>query len=137
MEIQRIFKIPTTFFYKMLVDPVLYDVQRYRNQQVSLEELQGMQYVRKTSGNSDNVITITKVVPDRSYHFISEVDSVKTAVHYDLKALDPESFQLTYSENIMTNGFFGQVKEKIKETLMDNLHKRNLRRVWHQIEESY
>ncbi|MFD1672977.1 DUF3284 domain-containing protein [Agrilactobacillus yilanensis] len=137
MELKQVLNIPTTFFYKMLIDPVLYDVQRYKGQSVRLDQLQGLQYIRKMSNNEDNIVTITKVVPDRSYHFTSEVEAVKTAVSYDLKPLNDQSFELTYSENIVTSGLFDRAKEKLKETFLDNMHKRNLRRIWNQIEESY
>ena len=137
MELKQILKIPATFFYKMLIDPVLYDVQRYKGQQVTLDQLQDMQYVRKTANNSDNLITITKIVPNRSYHYTSEIDAVKTCISYDLKPLDEDSFELIYSEEIATTGLWDQTKTKLKETFMDKLHKRNLRLVWNQIEESY
>lgn len=137
MELKQILKIPATFFYKMLVDPVLYDVQRYKGHPVTLDQLQDTQYVRKMSNNDDNLITITKIVPNRSYHYTSEVDTTKTCISYDLKPLNDGSFELTYSEEIATTGLWDQTKTKLKETLMDNLHKRNLRRVWNQIEESY
>lgn len=137
MQLKQILNIPSAFFYKMLIDPVLYDLERYQGHKVGLNQLQGLSYARKTSGNTDETITITKVVLDRSYHFTSQVGATKTAISYDLKPLNDQSFELTYSEKVATNHFWDLAKEKMKQTLSDSLRKRILKQQWNQIEQSY
>ncbi|GAF40386.1 hypothetical protein FC83_GL000728 [Agrilactobacillus composti DSM 18527 = JCM 14202] len=137
MELKQVLKIPATFFYSMIINPVLYDASRYTGHRVRVDQLQGMQYTRKTSENNDDKITITKVIPNRNYTYTSEIGSAKTAVSYVLKPIDAESFQLIYSEKTAATSLWDRSKEKVRQFMSDNLRKRNLRRIWNQIEESY
>ncbi|MCD2255163.1 DUF3284 domain-containing protein [Agrilactobacillus fermenti] len=137
MKIKQIMNIPANFFFKTLVDPVIYDLKRYKGRDYQVSELQGLSYIRKTADNQDNKITIIKVVPNQKYSFMSQVGGLRTAISYQLKTIDPKHFELTYSETTASTSVFERTKHRIKQVVADTLKKQSLRKVWTQIEQSY
>lgn len=137
MKLTQTLDIPASYFYRKIIDSVLYDIRSQTSETVDEEHLEGYTYLKRFSKTAAARLTITKLVPNRAYHYETKTSKSTFRVSYDFKDVDERKTVLNYEEKVISKGFMQQLNDLLVGTIMGFFRRRNFKKMLQQIEASY
>ncbi|WP_125607052.1 DUF3284 domain-containing protein [Lapidilactobacillus bayanensis] len=138
MKIKQKLNIPANFFYHKVVDSVLYDIRTQTGETLSEAQLEGYSYIKQFTKSTSARITVTKLVPDESYHYTTHSNQSDFDVKYDIKQLCEKEIEVTYQEEVASKGgFMRQMNDVLVGSILGYVRRRNFKKMLLQIEASY
>ncbi|KRM80000.1 hypothetical protein FC84_GL000703 [Lapidilactobacillus dextrinicus DSM 20335] len=138
MKIQQKLNIPTNFFYRKIVDSVLYDIRTQTGDTISEEQLEGYSYIKQFTKTTSARITITKLVPNEAYYYTTHSNQSDFDVKYEMKSLGNHQTEVIYQENTQSQGgFIRQMNDVLVGSILGFVRRRNFKKMLLQIEQSY
>ncbi len=138
MKIQQKLNIPANFFYRKVVDSVLYDIRTQTGNTISEDQLEGYSYLKQFTKTTSARITVTKLIPDRAYYYTTHSNQSNFEVKYDIEKLSDKEIKVTYEENVESKGgFLRQMNDVLVGSILGFVRRRNFKKMLLQIEASY
>lgn len=137
MKIVTTLNIPDSYFYRKIIDSVLYDIRSQAKESVDEEHLEGFSYVKQFTKTTAARLTVTKLVPNQAYHYETESNKTSFKVSYDIKALADNKTEVIYEERVSSNGWMRQMNDLMVGWILGWMRRRNFKKMLVQIEESY
>lgn len=138
MKIQQKLNIPTNFFYRKIVDSVLYDIRTQTGDTISEDQLEGYSYIKQFTKTTSARITITKLIPNEVYYYTTHSNQSDFDVKYEMKSLNAHQTEVIYQENAKTKGgFIRQMNDMFVGSILGFVRRRNFKKMLLQIEASY
>lgn len=138
MKIKQKLNIPANFFYRKVVDSVLYDIRTQTGETIPEDQLEGYSYVKQFTKTTSARITVTKLVPDQAYYYTTHSNQSDYDVKYDIKSLGEKKTEVTYEEVVNSKGgFIRQMNDLLVGTILGFVRRRNFKKMLLQIEQSY
>lgn len=138
MKIKQKLNIPANFFYRKVVDSVLYDIRTQTGDTISEDQLEGYSYVKQFTKSTSARIKITKLIPDVAYYYTTHSNQSDFDVKYDIETLGEKEIEVTYQENVASKGgFMRQMNDVLVGSILGFVRRRNFKKMLLQIEESY
>lgn len=138
MELVRKMKVPADFFYGIIVNSVLSDIQLQTEKEVSESELKGFEYVKTFSKQAKATIQIKDITKDKFYQYRTSSTKHVFLVTYDIQKLTDDSFELHYSEKMESyGGFLQKLNDASVGIVWSWLKKKKFKEMLNQIEASY
>ncbi|WP_125767555.1 DUF3284 domain-containing protein [Lapidilactobacillus wuchangensis] len=137
MKIEQTLNIPPTYFYRKVIDSVIYDIRSQTKQDINEDQLEGFSYTKQFTKTTAARLTITKLIPNESYHYETASSKSTFKVSYDMKATADNKTDVVYEEKVISNGWMQQMNDLLVGWIMGRLRRRNFKKMLTQIEESY
>lgn len=137
MEITKKMKIPSTYLFKVITQSVEADILEQTGKEISEKDLQGFEYIKTFSENSQATIKIEKYEKDKVYAYRTKTDKNNILATYEIKPLDQNSCELHYQEEITSYGYLQKVNDFFVGFIWSYLKKKRFKQMLLEIEESY
>jgi len=137
VKIQQVLNIPASFFYHKVIDSVLYDIKAQTGETPTEEQLADYSYVKQFTKTTSARLTITKLVPNEAYYYTTSTNQSEFKVKYDIKALADNKTEVTYQEQVVSEGYMRQMNDMLVGTIMGFMRRKNFKKMLTQIEQSY
>lgn len=137
MEITKKLKIPSTYLFQVITQSVEADIMEQTGKEVSEKDLQGFEYIKTFSENSQATIQIEKYEKDKAYAYRTKTDKNNILATYEIKALNENSCELHYKEEITSYGYLQKVNDFFVGFIWSYLKKKRFKQMLSEIEESY
>ncbi|KRN28327.1 hypothetical protein IV38_GL001325 [Lactobacillus selangorensis] len=137
MKVTKTLDVPADFFYKRVIDSVLFDIRKQTGKTVPVAALKGFKY-RKDFGNGNSAdIEITQAIQNQSYHYKTVSNRNTYEASYNIFPIDDKSIKVVYSEHVKAANSMQRTNDIIVQMLLGFLRKRNCKKMLSQIAASY
>ena len=137
MEITKKLNIPAEFFYRKIVDSVLYDVQDATGKTLKENQLKNFEYIKKYQNGDSARITITEVKPNEAYAFETATQRNDFSAGYTIYAINEQQCEVKYRETMSSKGTVQMLNDMIVRVLLGFMKKRQFKKMLEMIEQSY
>ena len=137
MEITKKLNIPAEFFYRKVVDSVIYDVQDSTGKTLKEGQLKNFEYIKKYQNGDSARITITEVKPNEAYAFETSTQRNEFIAAYTIRAIDEKQCEVKYHETMSSKGTVQMINDIIVRVLLGFMKKRQFKKMLEMIEQSY
>lgn len=137
MEIIKKLNIPAPFFYKKMIDSVIFDIRKHTGKSVTKNQLDQFEYVKKFSKSSRAKIKVEKIVENSSYHFRTSTTKNDFKVHYDIIPIDDQSCEIHYQEEMESFGVLQKLNDAALGIILGYFKKRQFKKMLENIEKTY
>lgn len=137
MEIVKKLQVPADFFYKKVIESVIYEVQDTTGRTLNESQLAGFEYVKKYNDKTSATIKIESAKTNENYAFRTLTTRNDFHVEYQITAIDETSCEVKYTEKMNSNGWIQSMNDMVVGTVLGFLKKRQFKRMLTMIEETY
>lgn len=137
MEIIEKLNIPAPFFYRKIIDSVLFDIRKHTGKSLTKNQLDQFEYVKNFSKNSRAKIKVEKIVENSSYHFRTSTTKNDFKVQYDIIPIDDQSCEIRYQEKMESFGILQKLNDAVLGIILGYFKKRQFKQMLKNIEKSY
>lgn len=138
MKIVKKLNVPADYFYKQVMDSVLFDIRKATGKTPTMTQLNNKySYVKEFSKTSRARITINKALTNQAYYFETSTTKNKFEVKYDIKAIDDKSCEVTYQETMESFGFMQQMNDMVLSVIVGVFKKRRFKKMLEAMESAY
>lgn len=137
MKIVKRLKVPAPYFFTKVVESIMIDIKQSTGENLTLEQLEGYEYVKKYPNGQRVKIQILELIKGEKYTFqTSNVRNVFVST-YEIKPLDEGSCEIHYSETVESHGTLNKVNDALVGVLFGFFKKRQFKKMLEQVEASY
>jgi len=127
MRLSKTVDAPASFIFDKLVESSLYDIKQQTGESIHFEALKGYTYHKTFQNKQKAEITITEVVKNETYEFITVMMLREYKTRYQLKALGENSCEIICEEKQVSHGVLQRYNDMIMEILIGWQKKKQMR----------
>lgn len=137
IEIIKEMKIPCSYLFSVFTKSIQEDIIKQTGNSVEIKNLEGYEYIKKVSKDSQTLIKIKKFEENKMYHYTTQTDKNKIFVKYDVIPIDENNCKLTYTEKIESYGHLQKLNDILVGFIWSYLKKKKFYMMLSEIEEYY
>lgn len=137
MEIVKQMNVPAEFFYKKIIDSVMYDVQEATGQTLKEKQLIGFEYIKKFNEKTSAKIKIEELITDQLYIYRTSTTRNDFTATYQIRPIDEKSCEIQYVEKMDSHGMIQSLNDMVTGVLLSFFKKRQFKQMLAMIEQSY
>ncbi|KAF1303475.1 DUF3284 domain-containing protein [Enterococcus saccharolyticus] len=137
MEIVKKMQVPASFFYKKIIDSVLYDIQDTTGRTLSESQLKNFEYVKQFNEKTRATIKIEDIKLNETYAYRTSTTRNEFVATYTIHPIDDTNCEITYSEQMKSHGTIQALNDMVTGLLLGFFKKKQFKRMLQMIESSY
>jgi hypothetical protein len=137
VEIVKQMNVPAEFFYKKIIDSVMYDVQEATGQTLKEKQLIGFEYIKKFNEKTSAKIKIEELITDQLYIYRTSTTRNDFTATYQIRSIDEKSCEIQYVEKMDSHRMIQSLNDMVTGVLLSFFKKRQFKQMLAMIEQSY
>ena len=137
MKIVKKLNVPAEFFYRQVVNSVLFDIRKSNGETIKEHQLKDYSYVKQFSKNSRARITIEQAEKNKRYGFATSTSRNEFHVDYEIKATSENQCEVIYTEEMVSYGFLQKANDRLFGMFLNPMKKKQLIKMLESMEASY